>query len=73
MILLDSLLPDGTGRDFLDFLNENGWDLSNIPIVSMSGNPVCDQENEYRDYKIKAFFQKPLKYNTIKGLHLLAK
>ena len=72
---MDNLLPDGTGRDVVEFLKEKQkvWDSYKIPVVSMSGNNVEDQKIDYCDYNITAFFQKPLRSDIIKGLASLAK
>lgn len=75
LILLDNLLPDGTGKDFLEFLEEHekNLKLNKIPIVSMSGNSIDEQKEHYEGFEIKAFFQKPLRMENIKGIALLAK
>ena len=57
LILLDSLLPDGSGRDLLIFLDKEqklrGW--KKIPVISMSGNSIPEQHNMYQSFDILAY------------------
>eukprot|EP01022_Parablepharisma_sp_SALTPOND_P004945 TRINITY_DN121329_c0_g1_i1.p2 TRINITY_DN121329_c0_g1~~TRINITY_DN121329_c0_g1_i1.p2 ORF type:complete len:241 (+),score=23.81 TRINITY_DN121329_c0_g1_i1:2063-2785(+) len=62
VIFLDSQLQDGTGLDFMQFYSRmadgrNGWQ---IPIISMSGNQIPDQQRMYGEYQLHAFLEKPV-------------
>ena len=62
-MLLDNLLGDGSGVEFLEFatklISEKG---GNMPIVvSMSGNPVGEQKQMYQTYQVNGFLQKQIK------------
>lgn len=57
IILLDNSLPDGTGRDFADYLKKAG---KKYPIVSISGNSVDDQKRLYEGNEVEMYYQKPL-------------
>lgn len=74
---MDNLLPDGEGKDLMKYLvqEEEKHNTKNkkIPVVSMSGNSVENQKEDYEGYEIQAFFQKPLQMENLKGLALLAK
>ena len=57
LVLLDSQLPDGTGRDFMEFWSKFE---RKVPVVSMSGNSVRDQETMYTGFEVYAFLIKPI-------------
>eukprot|EP01022_Parablepharisma_sp_SALTPOND_P008059 TRINITY_DN135131_c0_g1_i1.p1 TRINITY_DN135131_c0_g1~~TRINITY_DN135131_c0_g1_i1.p1 ORF type:complete len:864 (-),score=72.16 TRINITY_DN135131_c0_g1_i1:48-2462(-) len=67
-IFLDNELPDGTGLDFMKFyeafMMEKPY-VKKIPVVSMSGNVVSDQERVYEGYKMHTFLQKPISKSVL--------
>jgi len=63
LILLDSHMPDGTGRDFMERYMQiiKGMPKpKKIPVLSISGNTIHTQEELYEGYEIYAFLVKPL-------------
>ncbi len=64
--MLDSMLSDGTGADFLrfmeDFLAEKFPGGEWPAIVSMSGNTIAEQKEMYMNFEhVDEFLQKPIK------------
>ena len=62
VILLDSQLPDGTGVMFMEYYEQliKEKEARRIPVVSMSGNKIQDQEFMYKAYKMHACLEKPV-------------
>lgn len=69
-IMLDSQLPDGTGRDFLQYCHTvvKGRGVRLPPVVSMSGNSVEDQKSMYEGLEVYAFMVKPVSKSQLTGL-----
>eukprot|EP01022_Parablepharisma_sp_SALTPOND_P012649 TRINITY_DN162_c0_g1_i1.p1 TRINITY_DN162_c0_g1~~TRINITY_DN162_c0_g1_i1.p1 ORF type:complete len:837 (+),score=57.54 TRINITY_DN162_c0_g1_i1:155-2512(+) len=63
VILLDNLLRDGTGVDFLEFATQFATSVGSHvpPTVSISGNPIPDQKMQYELYQLAGYLQKPVK------------
>ncbi len=70
VILLDNLLGDGTGADFLSFATalvgdkaERGAESCGVMpfVISMSGNTVAEQKEMYDGYVVNHFLQKPIR------------
>ncbi len=63
VILLDSSLPDGSGRDFMqcyeEVIQEKG-EAARVPVISMSGNSIEDQQEMYETCKLYAYLMKPI-------------
>ncbi len=62
MIFLDSQLPDGSGVDFMAYFVRVIRERKGrtVPVVSMSGNLVRDQEDLYLGYPIQDYLEKPI-------------
>ena len=63
MVLLDSILPDGTGKDLANFIKkeQSKGKFKDLVVISLSGNSPDDQKLLYEDNNIiSAFLQKPL-------------
>ncbi len=63
LIMLDSQLPDGSGTDFLKFYSDRvlmAEGKKKVPVISISGNAVADQERDYAGYTLRGFLQKPV-------------
>ena len=75
MIFLDSILPDGTGKDLADFIREGQkkGNYKNLIAISLSGNSPADQKKMYEGYKIAAFLQKPMDREQILSLQNYAR
>eukprot|EP01022_Parablepharisma_sp_SALTPOND_P007981 TRINITY_DN135016_c0_g1_i1.p1 TRINITY_DN135016_c0_g1~~TRINITY_DN135016_c0_g1_i1.p1 ORF type:complete len:728 (-),score=70.10 TRINITY_DN135016_c0_g1_i1:93-2276(-) len=63
VVLLDNLLGDGTGAEFVEFIDKIVTEnQAKRPfIVSMSGNAINDQKETYHGLNINGFLQKPIK------------
>ncbi len=70
VIFLDSQLPDGTGVDFMSYYTQmvQKKETRRVPVVSMSGNPVPDQENVYSGFDIYTFIEKPISKAILLGI-----
>lgn len=67
MIFLDNMLPDGTGEDFLDYLEQNKRSGKKRPkVFSVSGNDRNMQKRIYQGRDISWFFEKPLSKKEIR-------
>lgn len=63
LILLDSQLSDGSGRDFMSYyttLVESKRAKKSAEVVGISGNSVQDQETVYSGCHMHGFLQKPV-------------
>jgi len=62
LIFLDSMLPDGSGQDFMyqyrKIIIEKG--IKKVPVVSISGNSMHSQQEMYAGYQMYAFLEKPV-------------
>ncbi len=70
VIFLDSELPDGTGSDFMDYYRQHwlglGFVEKQVPVVSMSGNSVQDQQRKYASHtNMHAYLQKPVSKSAL--------
>lgn len=69
MIILDNSLPDGTGKDLLDYIQKiRRTGGKRVCVVSISGNSSEDQKVAYEGYPVVAFLQKPLIKTQVIGL-----
>ncbi len=70
VILLDNQLRDGTGVDFMQYycaeVLKKG--VRRVPVVSMSGNAVQEQERVYDGFNMHGFLQKPISLTTLMGI-----
>eukprot|EP01022_Parablepharisma_sp_SALTPOND_P012434 TRINITY_DN1597_c0_g1_i1.p2 TRINITY_DN1597_c0_g1~~TRINITY_DN1597_c0_g1_i1.p2 ORF type:complete len:367 (+),score=35.34 TRINITY_DN1597_c0_g1_i1:1626-2726(+) len=75
VVLLDNLLGDGTGVDFLQFAvqvaKRNQYKIPKI--ISMSGNPSNDQRIMYQSYSlyVNGYLQKPISKRDLLELILV--
>ncbi len=69
LLLLDNMLPDGSGKELLEFIATE-LPITNAPlkVISMSGNSSEDQRRLYEGYEVATFLQKPLSKSQILGL-----
>lgn len=78
VVILDSLLGDGTGLDFLRLAAEETRDQevqSKMKVISVSGNAVEEQRRMYEakggnnnKFRVDGFLQKPVKKQDVLGL-----
>lgn len=62
IILLDNFLGDGTGAEFLMKATQNAEvGRLHAKVVSMSGNSVEEQRENYAGYRVDSFLQKPVR------------
>eukprot|EP01022_Parablepharisma_sp_SALTPOND_P019939 TRINITY_DN3503_c0_g1_i1.p2 TRINITY_DN3503_c0_g1~~TRINITY_DN3503_c0_g1_i1.p2 ORF type:complete len:761 (+),score=79.40 TRINITY_DN3503_c0_g1_i1:274-2556(+) len=70
IILLDNLLGDGTGLDFIEFATDAITRTSGkMPcVISMSGNTIAEQQATYHGYHIEGYLQKPVRKRELLDL-----
>ncbi len=70
VIFLDNQLTDGSGVEFMEHyknvVTAHGGQA--VPVVSMSGNAVRDQERTYSAFNMHAYLQKPIPKAMLLGL-----
>ena len=71
IVLLDNLLGDGTGSDFIIFIDNllKEKDIKFRPtIISISGNTIADQQEAYSGSNVNGYLQKPIKKQDLLDL-----
>lgn len=58
LIIVDSLLSDGTATDFLQYVQD-------IPIILVSGNDIIQMKEQVQSTKVKAWLSKPLNKDSL--------
>ncbi len=71
LVVLDNLLGDGTGADFLKQANEVLSGASSTKVISVSGNSAEEQRRMYQEGgagRVVAYLQKPVRKQELLGL-----
>ena len=62
LVLLDLMMPDFSGFDFLDHLNKEKID---VPVIVITANVDIDYKNKALNLGAKDYITKPIQFNEL--------
>ena len=67
LILLDVMMPQMNGYDFLKVFNEKGWDKK-VPVIVVTASDDEETFEKCRELGIKFFIRKPYTFKEASGV-----
>ena len=63
LIILDLMMPNENGFNFLTWLNEDGIEFKEIPIIVNTAKNLTDEEREFLEKNVKKIMNKGIDFS----------